>query len=153
MIKFQPITENTLELVLEILNSNPHYNILENGNPLRSIEEVREEFLNQVTDSYLMILDNQYIGVIDFLKNNPKDNCPWIGLLMIHGDYHSRGYGKKSYVAFENKLKEESFNNIRIGILQNNINAKKYWTSLGFKFYKNSQYQGKLVECFEKRLT
>ena len=153
MIKFQPITEDLLEFVLEILNSNSHYNILENGNSLRSIEEARSEFLNQATDSYLIILENKYIGIIDFLKNNPNDNCPWIGLLMIHRDYHSMGYGKKAYVSFEKELKEQNFDNIRVGILQKNISAKKYWTSLGFKFYKNSEWEGKLVECFEKRLT
>ncbi|SNR91696.1 Acetyltransferase (GNAT) domain-containing protein [Anaerovirgula multivorans] len=153
MINFQLITEDLLEFVLEILNSNSYYNILENGNPLRSIEEARSEFLNQATDSYLIILGNKYVGIIDFLKNNPKDNCPWIGLLMIHGDYHSMGYGKKVYVSFEEKLKQQNFDNIRIGILQKNVGAKKYWASLGFKFYKNGQCQGKLVECFEKRLT
>lgn len=45
MIMFQPITEDLLELVLEIINSNSHYNIMENGNPLRTIEEARNEFL------------------------------------------------------------------------------------------------------------
>ena len=98
MVMFRPITEDLLEFVLEILNSNSHYNVLENGNPLRTIEEARNEFFNQTTDSYFIILENKYIGIIDFLKNNPKDNCPWIGLLMIHGDYHSMGYGKKAYI-------------------------------------------------------
>jgi len=124
---------------------------------LESPEEAREEargiFLNQSTDSYLIFLENKYVGIIDFLKNNSKDSCPWIGLLMIHGDYHSIGYGKKAYVAFEEKLKRQNFNNIRIGILQENLIAKKYWTSLGFKFYKNSEWEGKLIECFEKQLT
>ncbi len=153
MIKFKPITENLLKFVLEILNSNSNYNILENGKPLRSIEKVKSEFLNEVTDSYLIVFKNKYVGIIDFLKSNPKDNCPWIGLLMIHGDYHSMGYGKKVYVSFEEKLKQQNFDNIRIGILQKNITAKKYWVSLGFKFYKNSQWEGNIVECFEKQLT
>jgi len=153
VISFEPITEDLLEFVLDILNSNSYYNILENGNPSRSIEEARSIFINQVTDSYLIIWGNKYIGVIDFLKNNPKDNCPWIGLLMIHGDYHSIGYGKKAYVSFEEKLKQQNFNNIRIGILQKNIAAKKYWSSLGFKFYMNSHWEEKLIECFEKQLS
>jgi len=36
VISFEPITEDLLEFVLDILNSNSCYNILENGNPLRS---------------------------------------------------------------------------------------------------------------------
>lgn len=152
MISFQPITEDLLEFVIEILNSNSHYNILENGRPFRTIEEARSEFLNETTNSYLIILENKYIGLIDFLKNNPKDNCPWIGLLMIHRDYHSMGYGKKAYFSFEKILKQQNFNSIRIGILKENIVAKKYWKSLGFKFYGNSQWKEKIIECFEKQL-
>ena len=152
MIMFQPITEDLLEFALEILNSNSHYNIIENGNPLRTIEEARNEFLNQNTDSYLIILENKYIGIIDFLKNNPNDNCPWIGLLMIHGEYHSMRYGKEAYILFEKKLKQQNFDRVRIGILQENTGAKKYWTSVGFKFYGDSQWQGRTIECFEKRL-
>jgi len=149
---FQPITEDLLDIVLEILNSNPHYNILENGNPLRTIEETRNEFLNPNTESYLIFLENKYIGIIDFLKNNPNDNCPWIGLLMIHGEHHSKGYGKLAYNLFEEKLKQQDLNKVRIGILRENTGAKKYWTSLGFKFYANKKWGEKEIECFEKQL-
>jgi len=149
---YQPVTEDLLNTVLEILNSNTHYNILENGNPLRTIDEARNEFLNQNTESYLIYLENKYIGIIDFMKNNPNDNCPWIGLLMIHGKYHSKGYGRLVYNQFEEKLKQRGFNKGRIGILTENTAAKKFWTSLGFKFYANKQWRGKAIECFEKQL-
>lgn len=131
MVIFQPITENSLDIVLEILNSNTHYNILENGVPSRTIEDAKE-FLN--TESYLIILGNKYIGIIDFLEKNPDDNCPWIGLLMIHGDYHSKGHGKMAYHLFEEKLKQQGCNKVRIGVIQENKIAIKLWTSLGFKF-------------------
>ena len=146
---FQPITEDSLDTVLEIINSNCQYNILVNG---RSIKEARSEFLNQTTESYLIMLDNKYVGVIDFLKSNPNDNCSWIGLLIIHGNYHSMGYGKKAYLSFEEKLKQRHLANVRIGILKENIDAKRYWKSLGFIFYENAQWEEKQVECFEKQL-
>lgn len=149
---FKLITEDLLEIVLEIINSNPHYNILVNGNPSRTIEEVRKELINQISESYLIKLDNKYIGIIDFLENNPNDNHSWIGLLMIHGDYHSMGYGRIAYLFFEEKLKQRKLDNVRIGILKDNIGVKGYWTSLGFTFYDNTQWEGKDVECFEKQL-
>ncbi|NLK28354.1 MAG: GNAT family N-acetyltransferase [Clostridiales bacterium] len=149
---FQPITEDLLDVTLDILNSNSQYNTLENGNPLRTIEDVRNEFLNQETESYLILLENKYIGIIDFLKNNPNDDCPWIGLLMIHGEFHSKGYGKIAYNLFEEKLIEQNFKKVRIGILKDNTIAKKYWISLGFKFYANKHWQDKAIECFEKQL-
>jgi hypothetical protein len=61
---FQLITEDLLESTLEILNSNFQYNILENGNPLRTKEEARNEFLNQNTESYLITLK---IGILELL--------------------------------------------------------------------------------------
>lgn len=152
MILFHLITEDLLDIVLEILNSNPHYNILVNGNPLRTLEGVRNEFINQITESYLIRLDNKYIGIIDFLENNPSDNCSWIGLLMIHGNYHSMGYGRMAYLLFESKLRRRNLANVRIGILKENTEAKRYWSSLGFAFYDNDQWENKQVECFEKKL-
>jgi ribosomal protein S18 acetylase RimI-like enzyme len=149
---FEPITENSIEIALEIVNSNPTYNILENGTPLRSLNEVNSEFLNTFSVSYLIKQKNRNIGIIDFLKKNPRDNHPWIGLLMIKGDYHSLGYGKKAYASFEEKLKQQQFNNIHIGVLQNNLKAIEFWKSLGFKFYGNSEWQGKVVYCFEKQI-
>jgi GNAT superfamily N-acetyltransferase len=149
---FEPITENSIELALEIVNSNSPYNILENGNPLRSIKEVRSEFLNTISDSFLITMKNKHIGIIDFLKNNPKDNHPWIGLLMIKADYHSLGYGKKAYVSFEDKLKKQKYNKVRIGVLQENLIAIDFWKSLGFNFYCNSNWREKAIDCFEKQL-
>jgi GNAT superfamily N-acetyltransferase len=89
--------------------------------------------------------------IIDFLKNNPSDNTPWIGLFMIHSDYHGRGYGKKVYLSFEEQLKQQEFDCVRIGVLENNANALEFWKSLGFIFYGNRIWEGKTVVCFEKR--
>lgn len=149
---FEPITESSIEVALEIVNSNPTYNILENGNPLRSKKEVSSEFLNTFSDSFFIIRENKHIGIIDFLKNNPKDSHPWIGLLMIKGDYHSLGYGKQAYASFEDKLKKQKFNKVRIGVLQGNLVAIEFWKSLGFNFYYSSNWRGKVVDCFEKQL-
>ncbi|AGC68910.1 acetyltransferase (GNAT) family [Thermoclostridium stercorarium subsp. stercorarium DSM 8532] len=39
-----------------------------------------------------------------------------------------------AYNLFEEKLKRQGCKKVRIGILQENKIAKKFWTSLGFKF-------------------
>ena len=152
MMKFQPITEETLDIVLEIINSNPRYNTLYDGNPTRTMDYVRAVFMNDITVSYLILLNNTYIGLIDFLDCNPKDNYPWLGLLMIHGDYHYKGYGKMAYSAFENKSKQD-FDTIRLGVIQKNTVAIEFWTSLGFNKYASTDLNGNLIECYEKSLT
>ncbi|MBS4197370.1 GNAT family N-acetyltransferase [Lederbergia citri] len=150
MIYFERVTEDTLENVLEIINSNSTYNTLENGISSRTMDEIRNQFLNKTTDSFLITVDHQQIGLIDFLKNNPKDNCPWLGLLMIHGDFHSKGYGKTIYQAFEEQFIRDEISKVRIGIIQENEQAKRFWTSLGFCVYGQSQWNGKTVDCLEQ---
>ncbi|MBS4220468.1 GNAT family N-acetyltransferase [Bacillus sp. FJAT-49711] len=152
MIYFERITENTLENALIIINSNSVYNILESGIPSRDIYEIKEQFLNQTTDSFLIKTEDQYIGLIDFMKNNPKDNCPWLGLLMIHGDFHFKGYGKTIYQSFEDKFLSEKFQKIRIGIIKENDQAKRFWTALGFEVYDQNPWEGKIVDCLEKHI-
>ncbi|GGM18538.1 hypothetical protein GCM10011351_00370 [Paraliobacillus quinghaiensis] len=149
---FESITEESLGIVLDIVNSNSSYNVFENGDPLRTIQEISIDFLNPSTDSYLIKHEGKYIGVLDFLKNNPKDNHPWLGLLMIHRDYHSMGYGKKAYLSFEEKIIQQKLNNVRLGVLESNKNAKEFWGALGFEFYDNSEWCGRVVSCYEKQL-
>jgi ribosomal protein S18 acetylase RimI-like enzyme len=54
------------------------------------------------------------------------------------------------YFSLEEKLKQKKFNCVRIGVLQKNVNALEFWKSLGFRFYGNNEWEGKVVDCFEK---
>jgi RimJ/RimL family protein N-acetyltransferase len=153
LIQFERITEEHLEKVLAIVNSNSDYNLLENGIAFRTIEEVSLEFLNETTESYFIYVHDQHVGVVDFLHKNPKDDSPWIGLIMLHSDYHSKGYGRRVYLEFEKKLVYENYKKVRLGVLQENEKAREYWLSLGFAFYKQGRWNEKTVDCYEKILT
>src|SRR3954468_12535182 len=90
-IKFEEINKETLYIALEIINSNPQYNEMENRKKTRSLADVEKEFLNPNTTSAFIKLDDTYIGVIDYMLENLKDSFPWLGLLIIHEDY--QGFG------------------------------------------------------------
>lgn len=152
MITFETITEDTIKLALDIVNSNSFYNRLENGNPLRSLSEVYDEFLNPDTDSYFIKIENKYVGIIDYLNNNPKDNYPWIGLLMIHGNDHSLRYGRKAFHSFEKILKQQKVSKVRIGVLETNSHALHFWKSLNFIAYGTSVWRGHTIVCLEKQI-
>jgi GNAT superfamily N-acetyltransferase len=151
LVVFELLTKDTLEFALDIVNSNPKYNRMENGRPSRISSDLTNDFLNPGTDTFLVKIENKPIGIIDFLKENPNDHAPWIGLLMIHGDYHSLGYGKMVYAHFEEELMQKGLKNVRLGVLQQNVAARHFWEAQGFKFCKESQWDGKAVHCFEKR--
>ncbi|MFF2885918.1 GNAT family N-acetyltransferase [Paenibacillus sp. NPDC057967] len=152
-MKFERVTAETLAAVLDIVNSNPAYNTMENDTPSRTLEEVESEFLNGESESYFIIDGDRKIGLIDFLRNNPNDGCPWLGLLMIHGDCHAAGYGRRAYASFEEQFVKLQYPKLRIGVFRSNVKALAFWKSLGFDPYKTSTWRGKDVDCLEKELS
>jgi len=151
-MKFERVTADTLAAVLDIVNSNPAYNTMENDHPSRTLEEAKSEFLNGESESYLILEGGKQIGLIDFLRNNPNDGCPWLGLLMIHSDYHAAGYGRRAYASFVEQFVLHQYPKLRIGVLRSNVKALAFWTSLGFCPFKTSTWRGKDVDCLEKDL-
>lgn len=150
---FEEITKETLYIALEIVNSNPEYNILENGNELRNPSDIEEEFLNPETMSVFIKLEDTYIGVIDFLLENPKDHFPWLGLLMIHRDYQGFGFGAQAHALYEIEMRKRGIDQVRIGVLKENLKAKRFWESLGFLYIKPALSQNsKEIFIFQKTL-
>jgi RimJ/RimL family protein N-acetyltransferase len=152
-IIFEEITDKKLTIVQEIVHSNNSYNLLENGRETRTTEELREEFLNSKTKSMFIKLDNSYIGVIDYLDENPKDGFPWLGLLMIHKDQQGKGYAKQAYAKYECELLHTGKSAVRLGVLKGNSKAKQFWESVGFTYYESKPFKdNKEVDCYQKEI-
>ena len=147
----EKISTETLHIARDIVNSNKRYNVLENGREERTLKEMEEEFLNEMTESFFIKLDNEYVGVLDYLVENPNDQYPWLGLLMIHHDYQEVGYGKMAYSLFETEARKAGMQILRLAVLTENISARTFWESLGYRRYETKPYkEGKKVDCFEK---
>lgn len=152
-ITLEEVTKDKMKKVQEIVLSNKIYNALENGKETRSMKEMKEEFLNPATYSYFIKVDQDYIGLIDYLPENPKDHYPWLGLLMIHEQWKGKGLGKRAYHLFEQSIKNSGKQAIRLGVLTNNREAKIFWESLGFIYYETKLFkEGREVDCYEKKL-
>jgi GNAT superfamily N-acetyltransferase len=150
-VHFEEITKETLYIALEIINSNSHYNFVENEHTHRELAEIEEELLNPDTTSVFIKLDDTYIGVMDYLMENPKDQCPWLGLLMIHGDYQGFGFGTQAYALYERDMRERGLSQTRIGVIRENVKAKQFWESLGFLYIKTAfSENGKEIFIYEK---
>lgn len=145
------ITKKTLHIARNIVNSNKKYNVLENGREERTLKEMEEEFLNEMTESFFIKINDEYVGILDYLVKNPNDQYPWLGLLMIHHDYQKIGYGKKAYSLFETEATKAGMQIVRLAVLTENISARTFWESLGYRRYETKPYKdGKKVDCFEK---
>ena len=150
---FEEVTKATLFIALEMINSNPQYNIFENGKEARTLADMEEEFLNPNTNSAFIKLDDTYIGIIDYLLENPKDHYPWLGLLLLHGDYQGYGFGTQALAVYENEMLKRGAKSVRIGVLKENIKALRFWESLGFIYYNTATTQnGSGIFCYEKQI-
>lgn len=150
-VHFEEITKETLYVALEIINSNSEYNIVENGRAQRELAEMEDEFLNPATSSVFIKLDDTYIGVMDYLMENPKDQCPWVGLLVIHGDYQGFGFGTQAYALYESDMRKRGLVRTRIGVIRENVKSKQFWKSLGFLYIKTAlSEKGKEIFVYEK---
>lgn len=68
MILFEFVIVDMMYIVLEIINLNEVYNVLENGKKEWSEEEFFKEYMNEKMDSYFIKVDDIYVGVIDYMK-------------------------------------------------------------------------------------
>ena len=132
--------------------SNPEYNVKENGCPTRSDEELKKEFTSTEDKHYLIKSDDTYIGITSIRKKNKSDGYPWIGLFMIHGDYHQYGFGTMAYQALEEMLRKQGFERLRLAVLENNNRAANFWERNGYLFYDDAVVSEKPVRCFEKMM-
>ncbi|QKE75420.1 GNAT family N-acetyltransferase [Arthrobacter citreus] len=153
MITFEKITQDLLDVIEEITNSNQSYNLMENSRLTRTKEELLNEYFDssKQTETYFIKLDDTYIGLVDFLKLNPKDGFPWLGLLMIHNDYQGYGFGTNAFLLFEELQLKRSIHGLRLGVLLSNQQAKTFWESQGFTYVENrTNADGIEVEVYEK---
>ncbi|WP_042455683.1 GNAT family N-acetyltransferase [Neobacillus dielmonensis] len=150
---FEEIKKDTLYIALEIINTNQAYNIMENGHSTRSFTDMESEFLNSFSQSKFIKLDDTYIGVLDYLEENPNDQFPWLGVLMIHADYQGFGFGEQAYALFENEMIKRGFNTVRIGVIKENLKAKQFWEKLGFIYYNTTMIKNEIeILCYQKQI-
>ena len=79
-ISFEVNKLENLYIVVEIINSNPQYNIIKNRRETRIENEIIGEFLHSNSFSLFVKADDTFSGIIDLL-------------LIIYGDSHWFGFG------------------------------------------------------------
>ena len=136
------VTESLLENVLNIYETNEEYfKISMNEKP--SIKTVIEDKNDippgsslQNKNYKLISMNGQYIGIIDYIMNYPDEDAVYIGLFMIHGDFHRQGYGRAFIEEFISNMKGKGYLRLRLGVLKQNKNGFEFWTRMGFKVVK-----------------
>ena len=68
--------------------------------------------------------------------NYPDEDAVYIGLFIIHGDFHRQGYGRGFIEEFIANMRKKGYCRIRLGVLKQNKNGLEFWTRMGFKVVK-----------------
>jgi GNAT superfamily N-acetyltransferase len=76
---------------------------------------------------------NELLGVLDLARNYPLAGIWWIGLLLLDPICRGQGLGKQVYTAFEAWARKHGANEIRLGVVERNEKALRFWESLGFQ--------------------
>ncbi len=130
--------EHLIQQALNIYLSNPDYFELLGGNrPTRdtlmeSLRALPEKLSYDDKAFEIIYRDGEPIGIVDILDSYPEKMTAFIGLLLIDGNLQGRGLGKYVYKKIEDKLKANGVKVIKIGVLENNQPAIKFWKMNGF---------------------
>lgn len=138
----ETINRDLFERVFQIYDTNQEYFMISmNGKPsMKSVIEdmnaIPPESSCEKKNYKLIKLNDLDIGVIDYIVNYPDEDTIYIGLFMIDGRFHRDGYGREFLKEFIRIIKSQGFKKIRIGVLDNNETALKFWINSGFKIVK-----------------
>ncbi|MGM9986655.1 MAG: GNAT family N-acetyltransferase [Bacillaceae bacterium] len=150
-IQFEKITRSRMDVIREVVNSNPVYNEFELGEQLRTDEQLEEAFFQELTHSYFIKLDDTYVGIVNYMENL-EDTSIWIGMFIIHRDYQGFGIGTNAYYMFEQFLKEKGFQRIHLIVGDGYECGIRFWKGVGFSQGESYKVDESKTMRLEKQL-
>ncbi len=160
MLYLQPVAEpgskENKRIIMSIMNSHPSYNRLVLGKALLTsgdIERDIKESLELGASSFYIKNDDEPVGLIDFLPENPRDKQAWIGLLIVHKNHEGNGIGSEALRLLEEQLLLQKVGKVRLGIHKGNDSGTAFWRKHGYINIKSTtdKHQNQ-VDIYEKVL-
>ncbi|MGD8190136.1 N-acetyltransferase family protein [Brevibacillus ginsengisoli] len=139
---FTTVRPEDISKLMDIHNSNPFYNLVSTGK-LEVTQEEIEEDLNcntEFSDSYSILLieknSGELIGHSQFITCNPRDNKPWLGLIITHKDQQGKGYAREFIEVLVSWLEDRGFDELHLAVLEKNEKVLPFYHQLGFAYYE-----------------
>ncbi|MFP7492941.1 GNAT family N-acetyltransferase [Terribacillus saccharophilus] len=139
---------------LEIMNSNPEYNLLSKNKRTVTISDIKAEYAKtKISKMNRMLIKKglQYIGLIDFTLKSSLDNLPKVDLFVIHKKFQGSTIAEQAYYYFEGMLYGNKTNACRLVVCKRNEAAVRFWKKVGYKTYEETIRNGKVCLFMEKR--
>lgn len=134
LLVFKQSSVDQVETEMQIINSNPFFNRISRDKDAYSEEEVLEEILQAEkigAKRFILMDDNQPIGIFEYLLLNPNDQHTWLGLLLINKEFHSKGYGEAALKQYNEMMKSEGIFTYRLGVVAENDPGHRFWKKHG----------------------
>lgn len=137
------LTENDRTIIEKFFEKASDYAILERGFSNPQLET--ESFINdlppakKLTDKFnygIFDKNNNLVGVIDLIKDFPTKGEFMLGLLEFVPAVRHQGLGKAVHKILIEKVRDLGAKSLRIGVLEVNNSAIKFWKSLGYIKFK-----------------
>ncbi len=99
----------------------------------KSIERKRKSLNNDLDKSFLLKVDNKYVGIFRVCKsrdNNYKEIGELQALYLLNEVKHI-GFGKILFGIAKEEIKKMGFNSMVIGCLSDNTNANNFYKHMG----------------------
>ena len=152
--EIRTITKLNFAQAFEVYNTNQDFFRLTEGknatieSSISDIEAVPPNFDIEQKIYVSIWKDSKVLCVLDLLQDYPTQTCVYIGLLMIHGDFHGRKIGSTILTAVLNAARIFGHKSIQLGVIENNTSGISFWLSHGFdkiKTAKNIVVMGKKI--------
>lgn len=145
--------KSMIPIELEIMNSQPEFNLLSVGKEQLTEKEILEEHEEELEkERYLIEENGKYIGILEFIMRNPKDEKPWLGLLIIHKAWTKQSYAQQAFDTYIGIMKERNVKEVRLGCLEGNDPGQRFWDRNGFVRVKKTLYNNRPLWILEKKL-
>jgi len=137
MIK--PLSKNQAKELQKFLIKNNDY-FTNYQKQLPTLQEMIHEFFLEVpkgtplqNKQTLAVYEKEKMSAyVDLLFHYPTETTCTLGLFVIDKDFRGRGYGQKIYNQIEQRMKKKGIKTLRLGVLANNLPAKKMWNKQGY---------------------
>lgn len=154
-LTFQEIKEEELIMIKEIYQSNLFWGKITHGISYKPEHVMIQDY--QDTQklggfSYALKETNskQIIGYIQIILHNPKDQKPWLGLILLHPSVHGKGYGKEVIESLISWLDENLYTCLRLVVLADNTPAIPFYQKIGFQQIQEIIYDNKPAYILER---
>ncbi|WP_139489450.1 GNAT family N-acetyltransferase [Brevibacillus dissolubilis] len=151
-LTYTSCTPADLPALVDVYNSNPFYMQVSEGKPTVTLAEVERDFLETSDhNGYNIIIREKnnpaVIGTGQFILNNPRDNNPWLGLIMLHADKQGHGYAREFLQTLLGWYHTNGYPALHLAVLEQNERVVAFYETCGFTVYERSEHErlGKLI--------